>query len=1079
MKLLKQKWFAIIVMVIACSFFSVQPASSQRRDRKAPAVTAQKPGANSSVLSNLKFRSVGPASYSGRISDFAVNPENPSEYYVGTASGGLWKTENKGTTFKSIFDKESVYSIGALAIDPKNPFVLWVGTGENNTQRNLAYGDGVYKTTDGGKSFTNMGLKKSEHIGKIMIDPRCSNTVYVAAQGPAWGPGGDRGLYKTTDGGENWDLILESGPYTGVSDIEIDPRNPDIIYAAAHQRERRVWSKIDGGPESALYKSVDAGLTWKKLKGGLPHGDVGRIGLAMAPSNPDIIYAIIELPGNKGSFYQSIDMGESWSRMGNVIPGSPQYYNEIYVDPMDENRVISMDVRNMVTNDGGLTWAPVGEKNKHVDNHALWVDPNNTDYYLAGCDGGIYESWDRGKNWIFKSNFPITQYYHVRVDNDLPFYNIYGGAQDNGSWYGPSRTHRRSIVNSDWTYTIGGDGYLSTPIPGHPDLHYASSQYCGLRRYDERTGNTVSIKPQAKEDEIYRFNWNTPYIISAFDAKTIYVASNKVHKSTDMGDSWTEISSDLTRQIGMDELPMMGKIWPPEAVAKNMSTSPFGNIFALSESPLQEGMLYAGTDDGLIWITEDDGGNWKKYSSFTGVPDMTFVNYVLPSQHSKNTVYACFDGRKNSSDFTPYILKSTDKGTSWTSIAGNLPAGTIYVIQEDHIDPNILFIGTEWGVWVTLDAGKKWNQLKNGLPPIQVKDLVIQRRENDLVVATFGRGFYVLEDYSYIRNLGTDIINKDAHIFDIKDGVLYYPSSNTNYQGEIHFSVPNPTPAVTIKYMLKDGYVTYKQKRIKAQKAAEKAGREIDFPTKDQLQAEKDEVAASLLFTISDADGNIMRKIEKPLRKGVSSVNWDMRYMQSRGPAVPPGTYKVKMEKFVMGTYQTIIESKEFKVNTLNNNALGTPDYKAKFEFLKKSADFNILISSTSAYATELVSEIGNVKRMLMSTPKNTNELMIKSTQLEKKIGDIIAVVGGGRGFGGASSDAPTISARSGFASRANSSSEHGLMGSQTEQYNIAKDKFAVEYSKLKNIIEKDIPAFKKELAAIGIKWTMGDFPIL
>ena len=1078
MKLLNQRWLTFIVLLIACSMLSVQTASSQRRGRNAAPQDAQKSGISSSSFSNLKFRSVGPASYSGRISDFAVNPENPSEYYVGTAAGGLWHTENKGTTFKPIFDGQSVFSIGALAMDPKNPFILWVGTGENNTQRNLAYGDGVYKTTDGGKSFTNMGLKKSEHIGKIMIDPRSSNTVYVAAQGPAWGPGGDRGLYKTTDGGKNWELVLEIGPYTGVTDMEIDPRNPDIIYAAAHQRERRVWSKIDGGPNSALYKSVDAGKTWKKIKRGFPSGDVGRIGLAMAPSNPDIIYAIVELPGSKGGFYRSVDMGESWTRMGDMVAGSPQYYNEIYVDPVDANRVITMDVRNMVTNDGGTTWAALGEKNKHVDNHALWVNPDNTDYYLAGCDGGIYESWDKGKNWIFKSNFPITQYYHVRVDNDLPFYNIYGGAQDNGSWYGPSKTHRRSIVNADWTYTIGGDGYLSTPIPGNKDLHYASSQYCGLRRYDERTGNTVSIKPQPKKDETYRFNWNTPYFISAFDAKTIYVASNKVHKSTDMGDSWTEISEDLSRQIGMDDLPMMGKIWPPEAVAKNMSTSPFGNIFALAESPLKKGMIYAGTDDGLIWITEDDGGNWKKYNSFTGVPDMTFVNYVLPSQHNENTVYACFDGRKNNSDFKPYIIKSTDKGASWTSIAGNLPGGTIYVIQEDHVDSNILFIGTEWGVWLTVDGGKKWSQIKNGIPPIQVKDLVIQRRENDIVVATFGRGFYVLEDYSYIRELKNDITKKEAHIFDIKDGLLYYPSSNTNYQGEVHFSVPNPRPALTIKYNLKNGYETLKQKRIKAQKAAEKAGREIDFPSKDELRAETEEQSATLLFTISDQDGNIIRKLEKPLRKGLGSLNWDMRYLQSRGPAVPPGKYFVKMEKLVKGVFETIIESKAFNVKTLNNNALGTPDYKEKFEFLKKVAKLNVTISGTSTYAGTLSSGIAGVKRTLISTPSNTNELMLKATALENKIAKIVSVMGGARGFGG-SSDSPTISARARFAMSANSSAEHGIMGSQLEQYNIAKEKFETEYAKLKEIVEKDIPAFKKELAGIGIKWTLGEFPVL
>lgn len=1070
------KLTVVLLLLIAFMAGSTITATAQRRRSSTPQETG-KYSPESSMLSELRFRLLGPAAYSGRISDFAVNPDNTSEYYVGVSFGGLWKTVNKGTTFEPIFDNQPVFSIGALAIDHKNPNVLWVGTGENNTQRNLAYGDGVYKTTDGGKTFKNMGLKKSEHIGKIMIDPRNSNTVYVASQGPAWGPGGDRGLYKTTDGGTTWDQILYIGEYTGITDMEIDPRNPDIIYAAAHQRERRVYSKINGGPESSIWKSEDAGKTWKKLTTGLPGGDVGRIGLALAPSNPDIIYAIVELPEGKGGFYRSVNLGESWSRMSNMVAGSPQYYQEIYVDPINPDRVISMDVRNMVTDDGGVTWYVLGEKNKHVDNHALWVDPDNTNYYLMGCDGGIYESWDRGQNWIFKSNFPVTQYYHVRVDNDLPFYNVYGGTQDNGSWIGPVRTLRRDLVNADWTYTMGGDGFLSIPDPDVPDISYAESQYCGLRRYDRRTGNTVSIKPQPVEDEIYRFNWNTPYFISPHNSKTLYIAANKVLKSTDRGDSWKEISPDLTRQISMDALPMMGKIWPPEAVAKNISTSPFGNIFALSESPLKQGMIYAGTDDGLIWITEDDGANWTKFSSFPGVPDMTFVNYVLPSMHNESTVYACFDGRKNSSDFTPYLIASRDKGKTWKSIASNLPDGTIYAIQEDHINPDILFIGTEWGIWVTLNGGEKWIQIKSGIPNIHVKDITIQRRENDLVAATFGRGFYVLEDYSYLRQLSSEMEASAANIFDIKDALLYYPATNLNYQGEVHFSVPNPNPEVTIRYYIRDGYTTLKQKRMQAQKEAEKAGREINFPTREELIAEAGEESALLLFTIKDENGNIMRKVETPLRKGVSSISWDMRYMERRGPAVPPGLYSVKMEKYVNGEFETLVEKKEFRVNTLDNNALGTPDYKAKFDFIKKAIDLSNIISETSRYATDLKQNIGTIKTDLMATPAETHQLLLRAKEVETSIDEFIEVVSGSRSQARVDADAPTIAARARFATSANASAEHNVTGAQIEQYNIALEKFSVEYAKLKKIVDTDFPGFRQELKKAGINWVPGDFP--
>ncbi|MBN1388698.1 MAG: hypothetical protein JW965_09645 [Bacteroidales bacterium] len=1068
----------LILSVIVLFTGVINPVQAQRRQRSAEPAPDEF-AISSSMLSALKFRLIGPASYSGRIADFAVNPENPSEYYVGVASGGLWKTENKGTTFKPIFDDQPVFSIGALAIDPVNPNVVWVGTGENNSQRNLAYGDGVYKSTDAGKSFTNVGLKKSEHIGKIMIDPRNTDVVYVASQGPAWGPGGDRGLYKTTDGGKTWNQVLYVGEYTGISDMEMDPRNPDILYAAAHQRERRVYSKINGGPESAIYKSVDAGKTWYKLKRGLPSGDVGRIGLSVAPANPDIIYTMIELSENSGGFYRSDDMGESWTKMSDEIAGSPQYYVEIYVDPVDPDRIISMDVRNRVSNDGGKTWEPLGEKNKHVDNHALWIDPDNTDYYLMGCDGGIYESWDRGENWVFKSNFPVTQYYHVRTDNALPFYNVYGGAQDNGSWYGPNRTTRRNLVNADFTYTIGGDGYLSIPDPDNPDIHYAESQYCGLQRYDHRTQNTISIKPQPVEDEVYRFNWNTPYFISPHDSKTLYVAANKVLKSTDHGESWKEISPDLTRQLDVDLLPMMGKIWPPEAIAKSMSTSPFGNIFALAESPIIQGMIYAGTDDGLICRTDDDGENWVKYSRFPGVPDMTFVNYVLPSQHDANTVYACFDGRKNASDFTPYIIMSTDKGETWSSIASNLPDGTIYVIQEDHINPEILFIGTEWGVWVTLDKGGKWFRLDKGLPTIQVKDLDIQERENDLAVATFGRGWYILDDYSYLRQLNKEVLDKEAHIFDIKDALLYYPGNNHNYQGEVHFSIPNPEPEVRIVFNVKEGYETLKQKRMEAQREAESQGREISYPGDEELLAEALEERAMLVFTFTDSNGEIMRKIQEPLRKGVGTVTWDMRYMDQRGPSVPPGKYSVSMEKYIKVEYTDLGEKKEFIINALDDNALGAPDYKAKFEFLKKASDSYSIINEVNSYTNDLKNEMENLRSELMRTPANTNDLMLETKSIEKILDDIILAVSGRRAEGvRIDATEPSIMNRIRFAVTATSGSENDITGSQEEQYEIAMTKFEQEYDKLEQLYADELVKLKNNLKMVDIDWAPNILPL-
>ncbi|MDA3905083.1 MAG: hypothetical protein PF484_03315 [Bacteroidales bacterium] len=1045
----------MIAVILAILFMAPSLQVNAQRKKKKSAETASQFELTNQMVKMLKFRSIGPAAYSGRISDLAVNPDNLSEYYVGVASGGLWKTINHGTTFESIFDDQPVFSIGCLAMDPNNSNVVWVGTGENNTQRNLAYGDGVYKTTDGGKSFTNMGLKTSSQIGKIMIDPRNSNVVYVAAQGQAWGPGGERGLYKTTDGGKTWNRVLEIGEYTGVSDMEMDSRNPDILYASSHQRERRVYSKIDGGPESAIYKSVDAGASWTKLKKGLPHGDVGRIGLALSHANPDIIYAVIELPGNKGGFYRSSDMGESWEKRSDKVSGSPQYYNEIYTDPINQDLVILMDTRAGRSKDGGKTWENIEGSNKHVDNHALWINPDDTDHYLMGCDGGLYETYDGAKTWQFSSNLPITQYYHVRVDNDYPFYNVYGGAQDNGSWFGPSQTHRRSLVNADWTYTIGGDGYLSTPDPSNPGISYHESQYCGIRRYDETTGNSISIKPQPTIDEEYNWNWNTPYFISHFDSKTLYIGGNYVLKSTDMGGTWKKVSGDLTRQIDQNTLPMMGKIWPPEAVAKNMSTSKFGNIFALSESPLKKGMIYVGTDDGLIWITENDGENWTKYSSFTDVPDMTFVNYILPSQHNESTVYACFDGRKNSSDFTPYLIKSTDKGKTWTSIASNLPSGTIYAIQEDFVNPNILFIGTEWGVWTTIDGGKKWVQLKNGLPPIQVKDLTIQERENDLVVATFGRGFYVMNNYSALRELSEDVAEKEAHMFEITEVLLYFPSSNLNYQGDVHFRTPNPNPSATFEYYIKDGYQSLKQKRVKAGVTAS------NYPSEDDLRAESTEAKPMLLFTVYDTEGNIMRKLSSPLRKGYNSIDWDLSYLSNRGPKVPSGEYKVAIDKNIDGEFTRLVEPQSFKVKSLPN-ALGTPNYDANFNFLKEVSDLNALVTSARGKITDMNTRIKNMKSILANMPVEANLLVNKMDDLQKEIDAVTKIVVGG--FGAKN----TVASRIRFAQYTTASAEVDVTGAQKEQYQIAKDAFDGQTEALNSLFTVKLPALEKEFEDAG-----------
>jgi len=700
-------------------------------------------------LAALKFRNIGPAFMSGRVSDFAVNPNNHSEYYVSFAAGHIWKTENNGTTFIPIFDNQKVYSIGCLKLDPNNSNIIWAGSGENNHQRSVSYGDGVYKSLDGGKSWKNMGLKDSRQIGMIAIDPRDSNIIFVAAEGSVWGDGGDRGLYKSTDAGENWEKILNISEDTGVNSVLIDPNNPNIMYATSEQRRRHVHIRIGGGPESAVWKSTDAGKTWRKLTAGLPKTDKGGIGLAISPVNSNYIYAIVEAAKGKGGFFRSTDQGESWDKM-NDYNTSGQYYAEIICDPIDLNTVYSTETRSKVTYDGGKTWQLIGGHKRHVDDHALWIDPTDTNHFIIGGDGGVYESFDDGKHYIHKTNLPVTQFYRVNVDNSLPFYFVYGGTQDNNSFGGPSQTiYTDGSARSEWVITLGGDGYWQAIDPENTDIVYSEYQYGNLFRYDKKSGERIAIKPLPRENEdTYKWNWNTPFILSPHNNKRLYIVANKVFKSDDRGNSWQVISDDISRKLPRDKWPVMGRYWSKDAVAKNVSTSLFGMGVSLDESTVKENLLYVGTDDGVIQMTEDSGKNWQKTTKFNSVPEYTYVSDILASKHDENVVFASFDNRKRD-DFTPYILKSTNKGKTWKSISSNLPKnGTVHTIEQDFINPNLIFVGTEFGVFFSDDSGEKWTQLKAGIPAISVRDMVIQERESDLVLATFGRGFYILDNYS-------------------------------------------------------------------------------------------------------------------------------------------------------------------------------------------------------------------------------------------------------------------------------------------------------------------------------------------
>ena len=1052
---------------------------------------------------NLRLRLVGPAFTSGRVVGFAVDPRDPSKYFVAAASGGVWKTMNNGTTWIPVFDKENSYSIGTIALDPKNALTVWVGTGENNSQRSVSYGDGVHRSDDGGKTWKNVGLKTSEHIGRIAIDPRDSNTVYVAAQGSLWGPGGERGLYKTTDGGKTWKAVLQISEHTGVTDVVLDPNNPDTLYAAAYQRRRHVWTLINGGPESALYKSTDAGATWKKLRSGLPSVEMGRIGLAVSPVDSNVVYATIEAADKKGGIFRSQDRGENWDRR-NEFDTTAMYYGQIIADPIDVERLYVPNVYMMVSDDGGRTLRRLGERNKHVDNHAIWINPANTDHYLVGSDGGVYESYDRGQTWHFKANLPITQFYDVTTDNAAPFYNVYGGTQDNFSMGGPSRTRNASgITNADWFVTQGGDGFRTQVDPTDPNILYAEYQHGGLARFDRRTGERMGIQPvTGRGEEPLRWNWDSPLIISPHLHTRLYFAANKLYRSDDRGDSWRVVSGELSRAIDRDKLPVMGKIWGADAVAKHASTSFYGNATALSESPRKEGLLYVGSDDGLVQVTEDGGRQWRKHDKFPGVPEMSYVSRLLASQHDANTVYATFENHKNA-DFAPYILKSVNAGRTWISITGDLPKnGPVWAIAEDHVNPDLLFAGTEFGLFFSINGGRKWVQLKGNLPTIAVHDLAIQKRENDLVVGTFGRGIYILDDYTPLRLLQPDMLKLEATLFPVKDALMYIQSQplggrGKSFQGESFYTAENPPFGAMFTYYLKDSLKTRKARRQEAEAEAEKKKLPVTVASADELRAEEEEDTPAIILTITDASGQVVRRLIGPIAAGMQRVNWDLRspaaalaappapeaqddpsFERPSGPLVLPGKYTVTLTQRVGGVTTKLAEPREFTVATEGQSSMSPIERAALVEFQRKVARLQRALAGALETADSLKPRLALIRRALVETPSAPERLLDEAAALDKRTNEILRLLRGdtllrSRNY----NTPPSISDRVFGIVGAQSMSTARPTETQTAQYALAAQDFAQAQTQLRTLVEIDLKKLEKEMEAAGAPWTPGRIP--
>ena len=1055
------------------------------------------------TFDGMKFRSIGPAVTSGRVIAFAVDPNDRTKYYAAVASGGVWKTVNAGTTWTPVFEKESSYSIGAIALDPKNTATVWVGTGELNSQRSAGYGDGVYRSDDGGRSWKNMGLKTSEHIGRIVIDPRDSNVVFVAAQGPLWSPGGERGLYKTVDGGKTWKAVITVSENTGVTDVAIDPVNPDTMYAAAWQRRRHFYTLINGGPESAVYKSTDGGNTWAKLRGGgLPPGDLGRIGLAVSPVDSNVVYATVEASGELSGIFRSKDRGATWERMSSNI-AQAMYYAQIVADPKEVDRVYIPNVVFQVSDDGGRTQHPLGEKLKHVDNHAIWIDPKNTDYYLVGCDGGIYESFDRGANWNFRANLPVAQFYDVAVDNNAPFYNVYGGTQDNNSLGGPSRTRNAAgIINADWFVTNGGDGFRSAVDQTDPNTIYAESQNGGLVRFDKRTGETVDIQPiEGRDVESQRYNWDSPFIISPHSHTKLYFAGHKLYRSDNRGDDWKVISPDLTRHLDRNSLPVMGKIWGPDAIAKNQSTALYGNASAVSESPLKQGLIYVGTDDGLIQVTENDGQTWRKIDKFPNVPDMSYVSRVFASQHDANTVYALFNNHQNG-DFKPYLLKSTDTGKTWTSIKGDLPTrGSLYAFAEDYLSPNLLFVGTEFGFFFSIDGGAKWVQMKGGLPTIAVRDIAIQKTANDLVLATFGRGFYVLDDYSPLRQTRKETLDQNSMLFPVKDALMYVRSNTVfaGFQGSSFYTAPNPPYGAAFVYYLKDAPKTLKQKRQEAEREAEKKKQPFHYPTIEELRTESEEDAPALLFTVTDADGKVVRRLSVPASAGVQRVVWDMRgappaisaasraaaadpdepegfgRRAPQGALVLPGKYSVTMAMRASGVVTPLPGTESFNVAVEGREKMTDTERATLLAFQRQVSALQRAVGGAIEVATETKTRIGFLKRASNEAPVANQQLINQAKQFDDEINAILNVLRGGREK--TDTPPPALALRVEVVADAIRLSSIAPTQTQIDQYNLSNEEFKPVLARLKVLVETNLPAFEKSLEDAGAPLTPGRLP--
>ena len=929
-----------ILLCLSAPFLNPAPATAQTTLETA--------------ISHLEYREIGPALMGGRIADLAVVESKPQVFYIATGTGGVWKTVNHGTSWTPLFDDQPTSSIGDVTLDQSNPNLVWVGTGEPQNRQSSGWGNGVYRSTDAGNTWRHMGLEGTKHIGRILIHPRNPDVVYVAAVGDLWGPNEERGVFRTQDGGETWEKVLYIDEHTGAIDLAMDPGDPNTIFAAMYQRRRTGWGFNGGGPGSGLYRTFDGGDSWAELTEGLPEGDKGRIGVDVFRQDGNVVYALVEAEPRsadqgfgggggggetKNGLFRSLDRGDSWEKMSSANP-RPMYYSQVRIDPSNVDRIYLLGGSLMVSDDGGRTFRNDGAEQIHVDHHALWIDPNDPDHLILGSDGGVTATWDGTAHWRMFDNLPLGQFYAIGYDMRDPYY-VCGGLQDNDAWCGPSNTRSfHGIRHQDWYETVYGDGFFTIVDPTDSTIVYSESQGGNMNRYDLVTGEKIPMRPitgpRADGDtaKTYRYNWNSALQLSPHDPATVYLGANYLMRSRDRGMSWEEVGgADLTQQLDRKELEIMGVPGSEPAMSIHDGTSNYGNITAFAESPLAQGLLYVGTDDGNVQVSRDDGATWTNVADrIDGLPERTYVSRLEPSAHAEGRVYATFDGHRNG-DYAAYVYVSEDYGQNWSRISEGLPDGwSVNVITEHHRAPNLLFAGNEVGLFVSVDRGEGWVQLKNNLPVVPVDDILVHPRDNDLLVGTHGRSFWILADVTPLEHLSEEMLAEAGRVFPSeRESIMWAERGDWPFTGAT-YSAPNPPRGARIRYYLRDA---------QAAPMAEEEGEEGDgngaagsagagagdqvgggepagsaggSPSENGQDAGDDDAFA---LTIADADGNHVRTLEAPGEAGINEVIWDWRFDAPyeppggaeaggpvgfgqpgtpQGPIVLPGVYTVTME---------------------------------------------------------------------------------------------------------------------------------------------------------------------------------------